>query len=264
MLPDKALVVAVEVSVGAAEVSVGAAEVGAAVVGAAVVGAAVVELSVGLSVGDVVVSVGAAVVGAAVVGAAVVGAAVADADAVAVGDAVAVAEALAVALTACKGSQDSLLPVAVAATALLATMAAAPPEAAASRAPPAIKVTVRRRPCAIRIPNICQHQIKEVISGRNRSTAYSGQVGTVRGSLDAKPFIWCRSGERWANRSSPGGPRPRIRPGQRLARLSPGADRGGQPGGVGDRPGAGRGRVEGLGIARGVQRDRLLRQGPWQ
>jgi hypothetical protein len=97
--------------------------------------------------------VGAAVVGAAVVGAAVVGAAV-----VGVTDGVAVAfvaDALADAVTACRGSQDSLLPVAVAAAALpfMATIAA-PPEAAVSRALPAIKVTARRRPCAIRIQSI--------------------------------------------------------------------------------------------------------------
>ena len=155
-----ALIVDVSVGVGASVVGgavVGAAVVGAAVVGAAVVGAAVVGAAV---VGAAVVGaavVGAAVVGAAVAGAVVVGAAVVGAAvvgfAVAAGadDGFAVAEAAADALTDCSGSQDSLLPGGVAAAALPVMAATAPPEAAVSRALPAIKVTARRRPCAIRI-----------------------------------------------------------------------------------------------------------------
>ena len=88
------------------------------------------------------VSVGVGVVGADVVGADVVGV-----------DFAGVADALGDALTDCRGSQDSLTPVAVAAAALPDTAATTPPEAAVSRALPAIKVTARRRPCAIRIPN---------------------------------------------------------------------------------------------------------------
>jgi hypothetical protein len=61
------------------------------------------------------------------------------------------ADALGDAPAECRGSQDSLLPVAVAAAALAATAATTPPEAAVSRALPAIKVTALRRPCAIRI-----------------------------------------------------------------------------------------------------------------
>lgn len=132
---------------------VGAAVVGAAVVGAAVVGAAVVGAAV----------VGAAVVGAGVVGAGVVGAgvdagvdagALVVADAVAVAVAVAVGDALADALAADTGWQDSLLPATaiVAAVALPDRAATTPPEAAVSRAPPAIKVAALRRPYAIRIP----------------------------------------------------------------------------------------------------------------
>jgi hypothetical protein len=93
------------------------------------------------------------VVGAVVVGAEVVGADVVGADVVGVADGVPVAEAVADALANCKGSQDSLLPVAVAAAALPDRAATAPPEAAVSRVLPAIKVTALRRPCAIRIPN---------------------------------------------------------------------------------------------------------------
>jgi len=51
-----------------------------------------------------------------------------------------------------RGSQDWLLPAAVAATALPDMAAMTPPDAAVSSALPAIKVTARRRPCAIRIP----------------------------------------------------------------------------------------------------------------
>jgi hypothetical protein len=95
----------------------------------------------------------AGVVGADVVGADVVGAEVVGADVVGVADGVAVPEAVADALANCKGSQDSLLAVAVAAAALPVRAATAPPEAAVSRVLPAIKVTALRRPCAIRIPN---------------------------------------------------------------------------------------------------------------
>jgi hypothetical protein len=108
-----------------------------------------VEVSVGGSVGVDVVGVG---VGAAEVDLLAVGVGVGVADGVAVAEAVAV-DALGVAPTNCRGSQDSLTPVAVAAAALPDTAATTPPEAAVSRALPAIKVTARRRPCAIRIPN---------------------------------------------------------------------------------------------------------------
>jgi hypothetical protein len=64
-----------------------------------------------------------------------------------------VGDALGDAPADCMGSQDSLLPAAVAAAALPVMAATAPPEAAVSRALPAIKVTARRRPCAIPIPN---------------------------------------------------------------------------------------------------------------
>ena len=94
------------------------------------------------------VGVGAAEVDVLAVGVGVVVVGVADAVAVAVVEADALADALAV----CKGSQDSLLPVAVAAAALPVMTATAPPEAAVSRALPAIKVTALRRPCAIRYP----------------------------------------------------------------------------------------------------------------
>jgi hypothetical protein len=80
----------------------------------------------------------------------VVGVGVAD------GVAVAVADALGDALATCSGSQDSLSPGAVAAVAPL-DMATTPPEAAVSRALPAIKVAARRRPCAIRILTNTDH-----------------------------------------------------------------------------------------------------------
>jgi carboxypeptidase C (cathepsin A) len=63
-----------------------------------------------------------------------------------------VGDALGDALTNCKGSQDSLVPDAAAAAAPPVMAATTPPEAAVSRALPAIKVTARRRPCAIRVP----------------------------------------------------------------------------------------------------------------
>jgi hypothetical protein len=82
---------------------------------------------------------------------------VADADADAVAEAF-VADALADGPTdapaTCNGSQDSLTPLAVAAAALPLMAATTPPEAAVSRALPAIKVTARRRPCAIRVLNL--------------------------------------------------------------------------------------------------------------
>jgi hypothetical protein len=137
----------VGVSVGVGADVVGAEVVGAEVVGAEVVGAEVVGAEV---VGAEVV--GAEVVGAEVVGADVVGAEVAGTEVVGVGVAF-VGDALGDALADCMGSQDSLLPVAVAAAALPVMAATAPPEAAVSRALPAIKVTARRRPCAIPIPN---------------------------------------------------------------------------------------------------------------
>jgi hypothetical protein len=77
----------------------------------------------------------------------VVGVGVADGDAVAVADA----------LANCRGSQDSLSPAAVAAVAPLDMAATTPPEAAVSRALPAIKVAARRRPCAIRILTNADH-----------------------------------------------------------------------------------------------------------
>jgi hypothetical protein len=91
-------------------------------------------------------------VGAAVVDVLAVGVGV---DVVAVADGVGVAEAfvadaLGDALTSCRGSQDSLLPVAVAAAALPVMAATTTPEPAVSRALPAIKVTALRRPRAIR------------------------------------------------------------------------------------------------------------------
>jgi len=80
------------------------------------------------------------------VGADVVGAGVAD------GVVEAAADALGDAVTDSRGSQDSLLAGVVAAPALPPVIAATTPtEAAVSKALPAIKVTARRRPCAIRI-----------------------------------------------------------------------------------------------------------------
>jgi len=86
--------------------------------------------------------------------------------AVAGGDVVVVAEAdgdaeadaEADALTPDRDSQDSLVPVVVAATAEPARAATALPEAAVSKALPAIKVTALRRPCATRISQMDQHQ----------------------------------------------------------------------------------------------------------
>jgi hypothetical protein len=81
----------------------------------------------------------------------VVGVVVVVADALTVGEEVVVADALADAPTACSGSQDSLLPAVVAAAAPPVMATTAPPKAAVSRALPVIKVTTRRRPCAILI-----------------------------------------------------------------------------------------------------------------
>ena len=59
------------------------------------------------------------------------------------------------AVSGSSGSHDSLVPFAVVAAAAAPPLnaATAAPEAALSRAVPAIKVTARRRPCAIRVPN---------------------------------------------------------------------------------------------------------------
>jgi hypothetical protein len=113
----------------------------------------------------------------------------AGADVAALAAAVAVTEAVAGALTADKDSQDSLVPVAVAAAALPAMTAATPPEVAVSRAPPAIKVAALRRPCVIRISHICQYQSERNHSPCNRLITSLDQVGTVRGTLDAKLHI---------------------------------------------------------------------------
>lgn len=144
------------VAVGVVGVGVGVVGVGVGVVGVGV-GAGVV------GVGVVGVGVGAAVVEVPTVGAAVV--VVADAVGVAVAEAF-VADALADAVASVKGSQDSLLPVAVAAAALPLRAATTPPEAAVSSALPAIKVTARRRPCAIRIlthSGCCSCEIKQLV-----------------------------------------------------------------------------------------------------
>ena len=156
---------------------VGADVVGADVVGADVVGAEVVGVgvgvgvvSVGVGVGVVGVGVGVGVVSVGVgVGVGVpesVGVGVTSAGAwnavrttpwpetlapVALVVAAVEAVVLGDALTAFRGWQDSLSPGAVAAVALLLIAATMPPEAAVSRALPAIKVTALRRPCAIRI-----------------------------------------------------------------------------------------------------------------
>jgi hypothetical protein len=184
--------VSVEVAVGVAvEVAVGADVVGAGVVGAVVVGAAVVgAVVVGAAV------VGAAVVGAAVVGAAVVGAAVVGAAVVGATDVL--ADALADALATCSGSQDSLLPAAVAAAAVLPFRAATtPPEAAVSRALPAIKVTARRRPCAIRILiHIDRYHCEINHLQWSSLTTFSTRFDTVRRYLGLKPDIGLAFGER--------------------------------------------------------------------
>jgi hypothetical protein len=155
--------------VGADEVGaelVGAELVGADVLGAGVVGAGVVGSGV---VGNGVVGsgvVGAGVVGAGVVGAEVAGAGVVAVDVVgvAVDLAVELADALGDALADFSGSQDSAIPDVVAAVALLFSAITAPPEAAVNSALPAIKVTARRRPCAIRILiHIDRHHVKSII-----------------------------------------------------------------------------------------------------
>jgi hypothetical protein len=181
--------VVVDVSVGVGvEVSVGAGVEGGGVVGGGVVGGGVVGGGVvgGGVVGATVV--GAAVVGAAVVGAAVVGATVADL----------LADALADALATCSGSQDSLLPAAVAAAAVLPFRAATtPPEAAVSKALPAIKVTARRRPCAIRILIHIDGYHCEINHLQWSSlTTFSTRFDTVRRYLGLKPDIGLAFGER--------------------------------------------------------------------
>jgi hypothetical protein len=108
-----------------------------------------------------------------------------------------VALAAAVAVAADKDSQDSLVPVAVAAAALPAMTAATPPEVAVSRAPPAINVAALRLPCAINSPShIYRYQGERSRMPRNSAIASLNQVGTVRGPLEAKPHILCPFDER--------------------------------------------------------------------
>jgi hypothetical protein len=140
-----ALVVDVSVGVGVVGSGVGVVGSGVGVVGSGV-GVGVVGSGVGVvgsGVGVVGSGVGLVRVGAGVVGAGVVGAA----DGVPVAE----ADALGDVLTTFSGSQDSLSPGVVAAAALPLMAAIVLAEAALSRALPAIKVTARRRPCAIRI-----------------------------------------------------------------------------------------------------------------
>ena len=113
----------------------------------------------------------------------------ADVDVAALAAAVAVAAAVADALTAAKDSQDSLVPVAVAAAALPA-MTAATPEAAVSRAPPAISVAALRLPCDINIPRqIDRYQSERSRLPGNSAIASLNQFSTVRGPLGTKPHI---------------------------------------------------------------------------
>jgi hypothetical protein len=180
-LPGVALAVDVPVGVGVVGVGVGVVGVGVGVVGVGVgvvgVGVGVVGVGVGVvgvGVGVVAVGVGAAVVEVLAVGVGVdVAEAVADADAVAEAF---VADALADAVASFSGSQDSLTPVAVAAAAPPLRAATTPPEAAVSRALPAIKVTARRRPCAIRIPT----NIDKYHYGPNHLRSFSASLDTVR------------------------------------------------------------------------------------
>jgi len=146
-----ALIVDVSVGVGVGVVGVGVGVEGVGV-GVGVVGVGVGVEGVGVGVGVVGVGVGVVGVGVGAAGVDVlaVGAGVGVVDAFAVAEAF-VADALGAGLTDCRGSQDSLLPGGVAAAALPVMAATTPPEAAVSRALPAIKVTARRRPCAIRI-----------------------------------------------------------------------------------------------------------------
>jgi hypothetical protein len=112
-------------------------------------------------------------------------------------DVVALAAAVAVAAAAGKDSQDSLVPVAVAAAALPAMTAATPPEVAVSRAPPAINVAALRLPCAINSPShIHRYQGERSRVPCNSAIASLNQVGTVRGPLEAKPHILCPFDER--------------------------------------------------------------------
>jgi hypothetical protein len=163
--------VPVGVDVGVVGVGVGVGVAGVGVVG---VGVGVGVVGVGVGVGVVAVGVGAAVAEVLAVGLGDdVAEAVADADAVAEAF---VADALAEAPASCTDSQDSLTPLAVAAAALPLRVATTPPEAAVSRALPAIKVTARRRPFAIRIPtNIDQYHCEP-----NQLASFSASLGTVR------------------------------------------------------------------------------------
>jgi hypothetical protein len=203
-----AAVLVVEVSVG---VAVGVVGVGVGVVGVGVgvvgVGVGVVGVGVGVvGVGVGVVGVGVGVVGVGVGVVAVgVGVGVVEvlADAVGVDDAeedadaeAFVADALADALATCTGSHDSLLPVAVAAAALPLMAATTPPEAAVSRALPAIKVTARRRPCAIQIPNHIDQYHSESRHYRESLIGTSVRLRTVRQRLGAKPDIGLAFDER--------------------------------------------------------------------
>ena len=202
----------VEVSLGDAVVGVGVGVVGVGVgvvgvgVGVGVVGVGVGVGVVGVGVGVGVVAVGVGVVGVGV-GVVAVGVGVVEVLAEAVGvvdaeedadaDAEAfVADALADALATCTGSHDSLLPVAVAAAALPLMAATTPPEAAVSRALPAIKVTARRRPCAIQIPNHIDQYHSESRRYRKSLIGTSVRLRTVRQRLGAKPHIGLAFGER--------------------------------------------------------------------
>jgi hypothetical protein len=205
-----AAVLVVEVSVGVAVgvvgVGVGVVGVGVGVVGVGVgvvgVGVGVVGVGVGVvgvGVGVVGVGVGVVAVGVGVgveeVLADVVGVDGAEEDADADAEAF-VADALADALATCTGSHDSLLPVAVAAAALPLMAATTPPEAAVSRALPAIKVTARRRPCAIQIPNHIDQYHSESRHYRESLIGTSVRLRTVRQRLGAKPDIGLAFDER--------------------------------------------------------------------
>ena len=171
-------------------VAVGAAEVGVGVGLGVGDGEVSVGVGLGLGLGDGEVSVGDAD-GEVDAADGEVDAAAGEVEVVAAGaDVDAVADGVADALTADKDSQDSLIPVAVAAVALPAMTAATPPEAAVNRAPPAINVAALRLPCAIKSPShIDRYQGEISRAPRKSSTASLNQVGTVRGPLDTKPYI---------------------------------------------------------------------------
>jgi hypothetical protein len=173
-------VLAEALAVGVAVVGVG--------VGVAVVGVGVGVVGVGVGVAVVGVGVGVAVVGV-VDGVVVVDVLAVGVAVVGVADGVAVAEADA--LTACRGWQDSLIPDAVAADALLFSAATTPPEAAVSSALPAISVTALRRPCAIRDLQLVfiDINVKSVITREAVQFAFSARLGTVRRLVGAKPQI---------------------------------------------------------------------------